>query len=123
MDDIDNALRFAIVAVVVSVARSAAVPALLLDMVSQVPVFHKSLEVGLECLAVLGSMPILFVVSTELAHIPGERVTSHRLRPFKEGLRLDLAEELVDRLLEDRVHSFVDCGFTPGLPATPRGCC
>ena len=123
MDDIDDAFGFAIVAVIISVARSAGIPALLLDMVPQVPFLHETFEVSLKGLAVLGSMPILLVVSTELALIPGGRVTFHRLRPLEEGLRLDLAEELVDRLLEDRVHSFVGGGFAFELPASPRGHC
>ena len=122
MDGIVNALWFiAVVAVVISVVRSAVVPALFLDMVLQVFVLHEIFEVSLKGLVVLGSVPIMFVVGTKLVLIPRGRVTFHWLRPLEEGLRLNLAEELVDWLLEDYVHSFVDCGFTPELLATPQG--
>ena len=112
MDDIDDALWFiAVVAVIILVARSAVVPAFFLDMVPQVSILHEFFEVSLKGLPVLGSVPILLVVSTKLVLILGGRVAFHRLWPLEEGLRLDLAEDLVDRLLKDRVHSFVDCGF------------
>ena len=102
--------------------RSAAVPARLLDVVPQVPLFHKALEVGLEAFALISSVPALLVISTELALVPGGGVTLHRLRPFEEGLRLYFVEELIDRLLEDRVFRFEGGGIVPGPPATPRGC-
>ena len=53
----------------------------------------------LEGLALLGSVPVLLVVSTELALVPGGGVTFHRLRPLEEGLRLYFTEEIIDWLL------------------------
>ena len=120
MNDIDDALRFAVLSVIL-VARSAVVPAFFLDMVPQVPFLNKALEVGLEGFAVLGSVPILLVVRTKFALVPGGPTTSHWLRPLEEGLCFDLAEELVDRLLEDRVHSFVGGSFASEFSASPRG--
>ena len=86
MDDVDDALRLAILAAIISVRRSAAVSAFFLDVVPQVPLFHKVLEVGLEAFVLINSVPTLVVISTELALVPGGRVTSHGLRPFEEGL-------------------------------------
>ena len=71
MNNIDDALQFAVLAAIISVLRSAAVLAFLLDMVPQVSVLHKVLEVGLEGLAILSSVPVLLVVSTELALVLG----------------------------------------------------
>ena len=119
MNDIDDGLQFVVLLVFILVARSAAVPALHLDMVSQVPVLHKTLEVGFEGLAVLGFVPVLLMVCTELALILGGRVSSHWLRPLEEGLCFDLAEELVARLLEDHVHGFVGGSFASKLPTSP----
>ena len=80
MDDINDVLRFiAVVAVVISVTRSAVVPAFFLDMVLQVPVLHEIFEVSLNGLADLGSVPILHMVGTELVLISRGRVTFHWL--------------------------------------------
>ena len=104
MDDIDDALQFAVLAVSISVWRSAVVLAFLLDVIPQVPLPHKALEVGLEALALIGSVPILLVIRTELALVPGGGVTFHWLRPLEEGLRLYFVEELIDWLLEDSIY-------------------
>ena len=65
MNDIDDSLWFiAIVAVVISMVRSAIVSALFLDVVSQVPVLYEIFEVSLKGFAVLASVPILFVIGT-----------------------------------------------------------
>ena len=88
VDDIDDALRFATLAAIILAQRSAVVPAFLLDVVPQVPLFHKVLEVGLEAFALISSVPTLLVISTELALILGGGATSHGLRPFEEGLCL-----------------------------------
>ena len=116
MNDIDDALRFA---VVVSVVRAATVPAVLLDVVPQVPILYEVLQVGLEALALIGSVPILFMVSAELALVPGGGFAFHWLLPLEEGLRLYFADELIDWLLEDRVNGSVDWGFASGRPASP----
>ena len=84
------------------------------------PVLDELFEVSFEGLAVFGSMPILLVVGTELVLILGGRVTLHRLRPLEEGLWLDLAEELVDRLSEDRVYSLVGGSFWLRFPPPSR---
>ena len=108
MNDVDDILRLIDVLIIIILALSSAVVSgLLLDVVSQVPVLDELLKVGFEGLAVFSSVPILLVVGTELALVMGGRVTLHRLQPFEEGLRLNLAKELVDRLPKDRVHSLV----------------
>ncbi|XXG90551.1 hypothetical protein AAC387_Pa12g2287 [Persea americana] len=122
VDDVDDALRLAILAAIISAWRSAVVPAFLLDVVPQVPLFHKVLEVGLEAFALISSVPTLLVISTELALVPGGGVTSHGLRPFEEGLCLYFVDELIDGLLEDRVYRFEGGGIVFGPPATPQGC-
>ena len=71
VDDIDDALGFAVLAVSISGWRSAVVSAFLLNVVPQVPLLHKALQVGLEALALIGSVPILLVILTELALVPG----------------------------------------------------
>ena len=86
MDDIDDAFRLAIMSAIMSARRSAAVVSFLLDVVPQVPLFHKVLEVGLEAFALISSVPTLLVISTELALVLGRGVTSHGLQPFEEGL-------------------------------------
>ena len=79
-------------------------------------VLYELFDVSLKGFAVLGFVPILFVVGTELVLISGGRVTFYLLRPLEEELRLDLAEELADRLLEYRVYSFVSGGLTSCCP-------
>ncbi|XXG46403.1 hypothetical protein AAC387_Pa02g1263 [Persea americana] len=122
VDDIDDALRFALLAAIISARRSAAVPAFLLDVVPQVPLPHKVLQVRLEAFALVSSIPALLVISTELALVPGGGVTLHRLRLLKEGLRLYFVEELIDGLLEDRVYCLEGGSIVPSPPAAPRGC-
>ena len=63
---------------------------------------------GLEALALIGSVPVLFMVSTELALVLGGGFAFHRLRPLEKGLRLYFVEELTDWLLEDRVNGSID---------------
>ena len=113
MDDIDDALWFAVLAAIISAWRSAVVPAFLLDVVPQVPLFHKALKVGLEAFTLISSVPTLLVISTELALVSGGGVTLHRLRPLEEGLRLYFVEELIYWHLEDRIHHLEGGGFMP----------
>ena len=113
VDDINDALRFAILAVSILAWRSAVVSAFLLDVIPQVPLPHKVLQVGLEALALISSVPTLLVISTELALVLGGGVTFHRLRPLEEGLCLYFVEELIDWLLEDRIHRLEGGGFVP----------
>ena len=68
------------------------------------PLPHKALQVGLEALALISSVPTLLVIRTKLALVPGGGVTFHWLRPLEEGLHLYFVEELIDRLLEDLIH-------------------
>ena len=74
---------------------------------------------GLEALALIGFVPVLFMVSTEFALVPGGGFAFHRLRPLEEGLRLYFAEELIDWLLEDCVYRLEGGRFVPRLPAAP----
>ena len=122
VDDIDDALRLAILAAIILAWRSAVVPAFLLDVVPQVPLFHKALKVGLEAFALISPVPILLVISAELALVEGRGVTSHGLRPFEEGLCLYFVEELIDGLLENHVYRLDGGSIVPGPPAAPRGC-
>ncbi|XXG82188.1 hypothetical protein AAC387_Pa10g0187 [Persea americana] len=112
VDDINDALRFAVLAAIILAPRSAVVSAFLLDVVPQVPLLHKVLQVGLEGLALICSVLVLLVTGIELALVPGG-VTFHRLWPLEEGLRLYFAEELIDWLIEDYVHRFEGCSFMP----------
>ena len=66
MDDIDDAFRLAILSAIMSARRSAAIPSFLLDVVPQVPLFHKVLEVGLEAFALISPVPILLVISARI---------------------------------------------------------
>ncbi|XXG69129.1 hypothetical protein AAC387_Pa06g2068 [Persea americana] len=67
VDDIDDALRLAVLAVLFLARRSA----VLLDVVSQVPLLYKILQVGLEALALIGSVPVLLMIGAELALVAG----------------------------------------------------
>ena len=100
MDDIDDALRLAVLATLFLARRSA----VLLDVVPQVSLPHKVLQVGLEALALIGSVPTLLVIRIELALVPGGGVTFQWLWPLEEGLRLYFVEELIDWLLEDGIY-------------------
>ncbi|XXG45874.1 hypothetical protein AAC387_Pa02g0841 [Persea americana] len=122
VDDIDDAFRLSILSAIMSARRSAAVLSFLLDVVPQVPLFHKALKVRLEAFALISPVPILLVISTELALVAGRGVTSHGLRPFEEGLCLYLVEELINGLFENRVYRFEGGCVVPGPPAAPRGC-
>ena len=73
---------------------------------------------GLEALALISSVPALFMVSTKLALVSGGELAFHRLRPLEEGLHLYFAEELIGWLLEDRVNGSVDWGFAFGRPTS-----
>ena len=107
MDDIDDALRFAVLAAIISARRSAVVSAFLLDVVPQVPLPHKVLQVGLEALALIGYVPTLLVISIELSLVSGGGVTFRWLRPLEEGLCLYLVEELIDRLLKYGIYCHI----------------
>ena len=67
MDDIDDALRLAVLAALFLARRST----VLLNVVSQVPLLYKILQVGLEALALIGSVPVLLMIGAELALVPG----------------------------------------------------
>ena len=81
MDDIDDALRFAVLAALLLARRSA----VLLAVVSQVPLLYKILQVGHEALTLIGSVPVLLVIGVELALVPGGGVSFHWLRHLKKG--------------------------------------
>ena len=121
MNDVDDALRLiAVLIIIIPALSSTVVSALLLDVVSQVPVLDELFEAGFEGLAVFSSMPILLMVGTELILISDGRVILHQLWPFEEGLRLDLVKELVDRLPEDRVHNLIGGSYWLVILATPE---
>ena len=113
MDDIDDALWFAVLAAIILARRSAVVSAFLLDVVPQVPLFHKILQVGIEALTLIGSVLVLLVIGPELALVPGGGVAFHRLRPLEEGPLLYFAEDPIDWLLEDCVHRLEGGSFVP----------
>ena len=123
MDDIDDALWFAVLAAIISALGSTVVSAFLLNVVPQVPLPHKALQLGLKALALIGFVPNLLVISIELSLVSGGGVTFRWLRPLEEGLCLYLVEELIDRLLEDRIHHLEGGGLVPCPPTAPRGCC
>ena len=64
MNDVDDALQFVAVLIIISASSLAVVSALLLDVVPQVPVLDEFFEMSFESLAVFGSVPILLVVGT-----------------------------------------------------------
>ena len=61
----------------------------------------------LESLAAFSSVTILLAINTEQVLILCQRISFYRLGPFEIRLGLDLVEEFVDWLLEDRVHGLV----------------
>ena len=64
VNDIDNALRFVSVLIIILTPSSVPVSTLFLDVVPQVPVLDEFFEMSFESLAVFGSVPILLVVGT-----------------------------------------------------------
>ena len=113
MDDINDALWFAVLAAILLTRRSVVFLTFLLYVVSQVPLLHKILQVGLEALTLIGSVHVLLVIGAELALISGGGVTFHRLWPLEEGLRLNFAKEPIDWLLKDCVHRLEGGSFVP----------
>ena len=67
MDDIDDVLRLAVLTALFLARRSA----IFLDVVFQVPLLHKILQVGLEALALIDFVLVLLVIGAELALVMG----------------------------------------------------
>lgn len=107
VNNVDDAFWLAVLVVSVSPWRSVGTSAFLLDVIPEVPLLDEVLQVGFVAPALVGSLPVLLVVCTELTLVPRGGVSCHRPRPLEERLRFYFIEEPIDWLLKDGIYCYV----------------